>query len=159
MGVRHTNKEVISMKYFIFLSVLILSACSSTHETVLNSQSTDVMRLIEQVAENAPKGVIGTFQIPIKSFGNQGRMAYLNSELDYRDQRNITLAITPKAIKELKSKYGENYQTLFINKSLKVKGMAKRVKIFFISNGKITKKYYYQTHIRIDTGTQIQVLS
>jgi hypothetical protein len=117
------------------------------------------MRLIEQTEESAPKGVIGTFQIPIKAFGTKGNVVYLNSELDYRDRRNISLAILPEAIKELKTRFGENYQSFFINKTLKVKGMAKRVKIFFISNGRMTKKYYYQTHIRIVTGAQIQVKS
>jgi hypothetical protein len=33
------------------------------------------------------------------------------------------------------------------------------MKIYIFSNGKITKKYYFQTHVRIVSLNQIKVLS
>jgi hypothetical protein len=33
------------------------------------------------------------------------------------------------------------------------------MKIFFVSKGKITKKYYFQTHVRVASLNQIKVLS
>jgi hypothetical protein len=146
------------MKYLIILSALIFSACSSTPHIIVTPASTDVMRLIEQAAISTPKGVKGTFQISIKAASIERKVVYLNTELDHRDRRSITVALHPKVVAEFTNKYGSSPDSYFINKDIEVIGEARQLKIWFYSNGKRTKKYYFQTHIRIISVNQIKVL-
>ena len=147
------------MKYFLLLSILVLSACTASPRATLNPASTDVMRLIEQTAENAPKGVKGTFQFTIKASALLHSAVYLNTELDYRDRRSITIELHPKIISEFAEKYGTSPKGYLLNKNIEVTGIAKQVKIWFFSNGKRTEKYYFQTHIKVRSLNQIKVLS
>ena len=147
------------MKYLLLLSILVLSACTTTPEITSKAASTDVMRLIEQTAVNAPKSVKGTFQFSIKASGIERKVVYLNTELDYRDRRSITVALHPKTIAAFTEKYGSSPEVYFINKNIEVTGEAKQMKIWFGSNGKRSEKYYFQTHIRVKSINQIKVLS
>ena len=147
------------MKYLLLLSVLVLSACTTTSEVTSNVELTDAMRLIEQTEINAPDGVKGAFQFQIKASGIQRNNIYLNTELDYRDRRSITISLDPKTILEFTKKYGSSPDSYFINKTIEVTGEAKRMRIDFYSNGKRTEKYYFQTHIRVTSIGQIKVLS
>ena len=147
------------MKYFLLLSILVLSACTTTPELTSKSASTDVMRLIEKTAVNAPKGVKGTFHFSIKASGIERKVVYLNTELDYRDRRSITVALHPETIEAFTKKYGASPEKYFINKNIEVTGEAKQMKIWFGSNGKRSQKYYFQTHIRVKSINQIKVLS
>lgn len=147
------------MKYIILLSILVLSACTAVPKLASSSVSTDVMQLIEQTEENAPKGVKGTFQFSIKAAAIEKGIVYLNTELDYRDRRNVTVALHSKTITAFRKKYGASPEVFFINKNIEVVGEAKQVKIWFLSNGKKTDKYYFQTHIRVNSIKQIKVLN
>ena len=109
-------------------------------------------------AETAPKGVSGVFEMHIKGTGRQGGTIYLNSETDYRDQRCLTLAIHRSAIPGFVQKFGADPDTYLKNKMVRVSGEARRVKIWFNSNGKRTKSYYYQTHVFVTKESQIDVL-
>ena len=101
------------MKYLILLSILVLSACTTTSGVTSNPVSTDVMRLIEQTEANAPGGVKGTFQFSIKASGIERNVVYLNTELDYRDRRNFTVALHPKTIEAFTKKYGSSPDAYF----------------------------------------------
>jgi hypothetical protein len=147
------------MKYLLLLSVLVLSACSTTSEVISTPGLTDAMRLIEKTEINAPNGVKGSFQFQIKAAGQQRNNIYLNTELDYRDRRNITISLHPKTVIDFTKKYGSSPKVFLINKNIEVMGKAKRMKIWFFSNGKKTEKYYFQTHIRVTSINQINVLS
>lgn len=147
------------MKYLVILSVLILSACSSTAEVTSKSEVTDIIQLIEQAKRRFPEGVIGTFQIAIKATGSQNGIVYLNSNLDYREPTNITLALAPSTIKEFSDTYNASPGSYFKNKTIEVTGKVERIKIYLYKNGKVTKKYYFQTHIRVTAIDQIRVLS
>ena len=147
------------MKYLILVSILALSACTTTPVVTSNQPSTDVMRLIEQTAINAPNGVKGTFQFSIKAAGVEREIVYLNTEFDYRDRRNITVALHPRTVAAFTKKYGSSPEVYFINKNIEVTGEARQIKIWFVSKGIRTEKYYFQTHIRIKSINQIKVLS
>ena len=108
--------------------------------------------------ENAPNGVKGTFTFQIKASGIQKGKVFLNTELDYRDRRAVTISLTPQIALELTNKYGLSPYTYFLDKTITVTGEAKRVKIDFISKGRRTNKYYFQTHINVSSVEQIKVL-
>ncbi len=113
---------------------------------------------IERAADAAPAGVDGVFDVNVRATGHQDGIIYLNSENDYRDQRNLTVDIPPAAAAALQAKYGESPETFFKGKHLAVTGQAKRVTIWFSCHGVQTEKYYYQTHVEVADPSQLQVL-
>lgn len=147
------------MKYLILISVLVLSACGSTPKNITNANVINTMNLIAQTEEKAPEGVQGTFQFAIKASGVKSGVVYLNTEMDYRDRRNITVSLPPNLIHAFTEKYGTSPGSYFINKTIEVTGEAKRLKIYFISSGRVTKKYYFQTHLKVTSLKQIEVIS
>ena len=140
------------MKFIIPFLILVLSACSHSEK------HTDVMRLIEQAAEVAPEGVEGEFFVHIQATGQQKLHVFLNTQLDYRDRRNLTIDIAPKAVKQLYEIYDESPHTYLLDKNIIVKGLAQQVKIYIFVDGKKLSKYYYQTHIRVNSPEQIVVV-
>ena len=146
------------MKYLMVLSILILSACSSTQEVAIKSNLTDIIQLIEKAKRKHPEEVRGTFQIPIKATGIQGGVIYLNSDLDYRDPKSIAVALQASTIESFTKAYGSSPDLYLLNKTIEVLGEAKRVKIYIFQNGKKTKRYYYQTHINVTNIDKVKVL-
>lgn len=140
------------MKYFVLVMALLLSACSST-----NSNIADTMNLIALSEESAPNGVKGEFNFLIKAVGKRRGTVFLNTELDYRDRRAVSIVLSPKVVSELTKQYASTPETYFTNKHITVKGEAKREQIYFYSKGRITPKYYYQTHIDVTSIDQISV--
>ena len=69
------------MKILILLSILVLSACSSTSEISSSAKPTDIIQLIEKAKKRFPEGVRGTFQILIQASGSERGITYLNSDL------------------------------------------------------------------------------
>lgn len=145
------------MKNVVLALIFVLAGCASTtsHTTCTYS---DTMEIIKAAAESAPKGVPGQYTLQIVATGSQGEYVYLNTEKDYRDQRAITVALHPKVIAQLSAKYGMPPQEFFVDKTVVVNGRAQRVKIEFLSEGKPTGKYYYQTHIRLTDISQLRVM-
>lgn len=141
------------MMVLIFTSLLVSCASTPSHRNL-----TDTMDLIEAAADVAPKGIKGRYVFNIKATGTQRQLIFLNTELDYRDQRCVTIALTPQVAYELAQQYGQPPEDFFLNKAIKVKGSAKRVRIDIYAEGKSTGKYYYQTHIPISHTSQIDVL-
>ncbi|WP_293764322.1 hypothetical protein [uncultured Paraglaciecola sp.] len=150
------------MKIVFFSLVLVLAGCSATQPISLvdtTHSHSDTMEIIRSAAEFAPNGVKGEYILKVKAAGNQGPFVYLNTELDYRDQRSVTVAIHPKLIPLFVAKYGTTPQKYLVDKSISVTGQAKRIKIDFTSQGKPSGKYYYQTHIRVMDISQIKVVN
>ncbi|UJX26910.1 hypothetical protein L3Q70_07205 [Pseudoalteromonas sp. CF6-2] len=144
------------MKYLLLLSTLALAACSSSPSRIDTSNTMDVIALSEA---SAPDSVKGIFKFHIKAAGKHSGDVFLNTEEDYRDRRSITVALNYKVVPELTKKYGESPETFFIDKEIEVTGEAKRVTIDFISQGRATNKYYYQTHVDVSSVEQIKVLN
>ena len=53
-------------------------------------------------ADKAPDRVPGVFVLNVQASGRSNGDLYLNSETDYRDQRNLSIRILPKAQDELR---------------------------------------------------------
>jgi hypothetical protein len=171
MQVRHGYQQpsspqvMTTMKLSPITLLLVLTAlCASTSAysgEVLPLSPVEAVQLAASVAPD--QGVQGKFLLTVKASGDDKRRGkvYLNSELDYRDQRNLTIEIERSAFPELEAKYGKNLKTYFIGKQVLVSGIAKRVTIFFgkprISavNGKPRSNYYFQTHVQVLSADQI----
>lgn len=89
---------------------------------------------------------------------HDGRV-FLNSERDYRDQRDLTIIIPSDVAKSLRTKYGASPETYFQGRHVEITGLAQRVTIrFFDGAGRPTGKYYFQTHVQISDPAQIRLL-
>ena len=115
------------------------------------------VQAVQRAADAAPGGVTGVFAMRVTTTGTQDGMTYLNSEQDYRDQRNLTIALPPAVVRQLESRLGADVRTALQGRQILVRGEAKRVRINFIANGRPTDKYYYQTHVRVTDAGQIQL--
>ena len=108
-------------------------------------------------AEAAPASIPGIFVLSVKATGTQNNYVYLNSEADYRDQRCLSIALTPEAAQQLTTRLGESPLIALKGRTILVQGAAIRTRINFFSNGLATDKYYYQTHVNVTNADQITV--
>ncbi len=150
------------MRLVLISLVVFLAGCSTT--VPLSDQQhakpiANTMEIIRSAAESAPAGVPGEYLLDIKATDTKGAVVYLNTELDYRDQRSVTVAIYPAVVGQLQAKYGVGPEAFFNGKKIVVKGSAQRVRVDFISaNRQPSGKYYYQTHIRVLNIAQIEIV-
>lgn len=108
-------------------------------------------------AEAAPEGVTGTFVMTVRGSGRQHNRTFLNSQSDYRDQRCLTIALSPVAAQQLALRLGQPAEVALAGKDISVRGVAVRTKIYLYANGNATEKYYYQTHVNVTDADQITV--
>ena len=149
------------MKTSVIACGLVLSlaaGCASVPASTDAASSITPERAVLLAATAAPAGYGGVFAVRVQAVGTQNGNIYLNSEADYRDQRNLSVAITPSAAKELTARLGAPPNVALYGKRILVKGLASRVTIYFIADGKPTDKYYYQTHVHVSDANQIQLV-
>ena len=140
----------------IFLSTFLLSDCSYLESS--GDAFISPLNAIQLTSESESNSQIGEFQMQVKSIDNFQRMTFLNSELDSKDQRNLTIAIRPRAVQQLTKKYGDKLQEQLLNSEIKVSGEAKRQKIWVLHRNLNTGQYYYQTKVFVKSADQISFL-
>jgi len=111
-----------------------------------------------KAADAAPRGVYGVFELNIRRAEQVGPNFFLNSETDYRDQRNLSLTIGPNAQAALRKQYGADLGKALMGRKLLVYGFARRVRIDFTTRGGRSGKYYYQTHVPVGDVRQIELV-
>ena len=111
-------------------------------------------------ADAAPIAISGVFVMRVRAGGRDRGRAFLNSELDYRDQRNLTVRIEPEALAQFEADLGMAPEHFFLGKLIRVRGPARRERIDFVERGgRRTDLYYYQTQVRVSRPDQIEVLA
>lgn len=115
-------------------------------------------KAVEMAADAAPAAVPGKFVLTVRATGRIDGDIFLNSEADYRDQRNLTIDIPPLVSAMILKKVGALPDAYYHGKKIAVTGEARRVKIVFTCNGMPTAKYYYQTHVALTDADLIEVL-
>jgi len=103
-------------------------------------------------------GVRAVFAMPVRRAEKVGKRFFLNSEADYRDQRNLSVAIESGAYRLLRDRFGKKLDRAFLGRHLRVYGLARRVQISFGVNGRPTGLYYYQTHVTVTDPAQIEFI-
>lgn len=109
---------------------------------------------IQLAAANPLRGVSGRFPMKVRAAG-RSELLHLNSETDYRDQRNVTITVLSAAEAGLATRLGKPPIEAMVGRDIVVSGRARRVRIVFYSDGKPTDKYYYQTHVVVSDADQI----
>ena len=114
------------------------------------------MQAVMAAAERL-EGVTAVFEMTVRGGGRQDGRLYLNSEADYRDQRCLTIAVPEEIAQELAEKLAGDPVLALNGKTIQVAGTAKRVKIWFYSQGARTDRYYFQTHVLLTSGSQLNI--
>lgn len=106
---------------------------------------------IELAAAAAPgRAPAGYYQITVRAVGVHRGRFYINSERDYRDQRNISLSFGSGEAKRLvRLMAGRSVEDALVGRQLVVYGRPERVRILFLDRRGPTGLYYYQTHIAV----------
>lgn len=141
------------------LAIALIAGCASTSSSLTGSESGAILphQAVLLAAEAAPASVKGSFLMTVQATGVDRNLSYLNSELDYRDQRNLTIAISPEATQQLALRFGASPLVALKGKEIMVRGAATRARIDITNSGKATGKYYYQTHVYVGNADQITV--
>jgi hypothetical protein len=137
-----------------FLLAVTLAGCASV-PGVASQDAIPPRVAIERAAALAPGAFPGTFLMRVQASGRQDGMLYLNSETDYRDQRNLSIEVAPVAQAQLELRLGAPADVALRGRVIRVDGAARRVRIAFLANGRATDKYYYQTHVAVRRGDQL----
>jgi len=144
------------MKNFLIAGCVFLAGCAATNEEPTPKPGLTARDAIELSEANAPKSVPGIFSLTIKATGRRDGYIYLNTQDDYRDRRNVTVVLLPHFQQAFKEKYGVDSDEKLINQTILVKGLARRMKISLMRDGKRSEKYYFQTHIPVKKLGQIK---
>lgn len=141
----------------VLFAALLVAGCAS--QAPLPQDAKLPQQVISMAAEAAPNAVRTTVALEVHAVGIQKGITYLNSEADYRDQRNVSIAIPAQALKNVEAAFGGPLADVAKGKHILVSGAAQRVKIFFIdSAGLQSDKYYYQTHLVVTDPAQIRII-
>ncbi len=117
------------------------------------------LEAIVGAAANPEIGLAGTFRMTVLASGADSQSGFLNSELDFRDQRCLTVEIPGPLMQPLADLVGENPLTYYRGKTIEVDGIAKRVTIrVFDHNGDPTSIYYFQSQVELTDVSRIKVI-
>jgi len=144
----------------IALVVVLGSGCATAPRPAMTSPANawiTPQQAVLLAANAAPDGVPGTFAMTVQATGTQNGRGFLNSELDYRDQRNLSVVLSPQAVQGLQERLGADPLVALQGKNILVTGSAARTRIAFIVDGVPTDKYYYQTHVNVTDASQLVI--
>ncbi len=139
----------------VFLAIAFAAGCTSAPVATTGPWIDPGQAVLR--AAGAPRlGITGVFALTVKATGRTNKV-HLISEIDYRDPRNLSIAVTPEAANQLEEALGAPPEVLLRGKRILVSGTARRTRIDFMIDGKPSGKYYYQTHVQVTDASQIQV--
>ena len=146
------------MRRFLLMVVACMGLAGCAH-VGRSSTWVDPSMAVQLAAAAGPqRGVDGVFALTVRASGNADGRLYLNSQSDYRDPRNLSISIGPDALQELVAQYGSDPGAALKGRAILVRGTARLVRIGFVADGRrVSDKYYYQTHVRVDDATQLQL--
>jgi hypothetical protein len=146
------------VRFLLLLGLAVLAACQSSSKPPPLTVGMTASQAVMAAADAAPNGVSGTFALIVRRADMVGPRLFLNSQGDYRDQRNLSIAIQPGALAGLRQKLGGDPQAILKGKDIRVTGVARRTRIDFTEDGKPTGKYYYQTHVAVTDPAQVAII-
>jgi hypothetical protein len=106
-----------------------------------------------------PRMVFGVFEFRVRRAEQVGPNFFLNSEQDYRDQRDLCIRILPSAERLLRDRFGRDLRTTLLGHDIRVIGPAVRTRVDFVDDfGRASGKYYYQTQVPVIDSREIEVV-
>src|SRR5437763_17132117 len=80
------------------------------------------VQAVESAIRAGPLGVRGTFAMLVRGAGHAHGHVFLNSEVDYRDPRNLSIDIDVRATKRLERQLGSPPDKFYNGQSIEVPG-------------------------------------
>jgi hypothetical protein len=148
-----TTQGELMRRFLVAVTIILVSACSSVRTNP--NGWIEPLEAVRMANEDPAYGIRGEFVVTVKALDSYPERSFLNSELDYRDQRNLTIRMPTSMLPKLEERLGVKFHDLK-GRRLVVTGVAKRARIDFVTDNKPTGKYYYQTHVSVDSATQIR---
>jgi len=114
----------------------------------------------EQAVMNAAQskdGIAGVFEMVVRGSGRENGRLYLNSQADYRDPRSLTIVVSPKVERELADRLKAPLIDAISTKTIAVRGTARTTKIWFYADGRRTNKFYFQTHVDLQSSRDLTI--
>lgn len=139
------------------LIILCSSGCA-TQRAALRGDALSPAEAINGAAAHPSMGVSGVFEMTVRAIGQRRGEVFLNSELDYRDQRNLTIKMSEAVAAALADRLGAPLKEVLVGKRIRVRGTARRVQVLFLIHDRPSGKYYYQTHVKVTDPVQIRVV-
>ena len=141
------------------LLVFALIAAFTTACSTVPKNSNGLIEPVDAIlaAHNDPLyGVRGEFVLTVNGLNSFEKESYLNSEADYRDRKSLNIRMPTSIVPGLEQRLGVAFQDLK-GRKLTILGVAKRVRIDFVENGRRTGKFYYQTQVHVHSPTQVKL--
>ena len=146
------------MRILFCAGLFTLAACQTVAVPPDTRQVIAPALAVMAAADAAPAGFPGTFGFEVMRADFAGPRLFLNSYPDYRDQRNLSVAIDARAVPKFRSIYGDDLKSAFMGRRIEVTGVARRQRIDFTVDGRPSGKYYFQTHVRVSDPAQIRIV-
>lgn len=100
----------------------------------------------------------GQFAFVVKGGGRDADRVFLNSESNYRDAETLTVVLSGAAVAALTTELGGPPESRLIGRTIVVNGVARRVRVDLLSDGRPTGQSYLQTHIDARQVHQVHVV-
>ena len=79
-----------------------------------------------RAAAASPKSVRAVFEFKVQNAAKSRGGYYLDSEKDFHSPANLGVMIRPSAMPELTKKYGDDFKTALVGKTVKIIGQVRR---------------------------------
>lgn len=139
----------------IFLPALALAlACSAAwaSDAVLSPPAA-----IKQAAAIGPKGITGTFEMPVASVELYSTSPRLHSEANHENGKALSVFVSEAAHRQLLQRLGPDYPKTLRGKRIRVTGTAKRFAVASLAVGEANRSYE-MTIIQLPDASKLQVL-
>jgi hypothetical protein len=147
------------MRRLLMVVLLSTAVAGCGHVGSHKTQWIDPAMAVQLAAAAGPgRGVEGVFALQVRATGEDAGRLFLGSQADYRDPRNLSVALDPQVLPALAERLQANPAVALMGKPILVRGTARLVRIDFTkADGSASGKYYYQTHVRVSDAAQIQL--
>ena len=142
-----------------YLCVLAFGLSASSAQASAPVVPIDPPHAVQLAAKAGPAGVRGEFVMRVAATGKSHGRLFLNSELDYRDPRNLSIDIAPWILGRIEKRFGAPPESFFDGKRIVVSGTVRRVPIRVLDDSGRSKQIYFQTHVDVLQASQIKVAS
>ncbi|KPN21032.1 hypothetical protein AO715_14775 [Xanthomonas sp. Mitacek01] len=143
---------------------LLEEVMQAMHVTGLGAPTTalEAISLAADAAESAESDwqeyVPGFFLMRVRASARVGTDVFLNSELDYKDPRNLSIRLRPDTFAALDARYGAPFENGLKDQVILVRGRARKVRIDLRMGGQPTGQFYFQTHVVVDDAGRVETL-
>jgi hypothetical protein len=112
---------------------------------------------VSQARAAAPKGVSGTFELPVASIELYSTSPRLHSEVDHENGKALSVHVSEDAHRQLVARLGAHYTKTLKGKRIRVTGTARRFYVASFNAGE-SNKGFEKTIIDLTDATKLTVL-